>query len=190
MAKKKERVAPEVPAGTVIAYVDGSYEHTLGRYGYGCVLFTPDGKRTELYGGGDNPETAKIRNVGGEMLGAMNAVRWAMRNRYSAVEIRYDYQGIEMWAVKKWKRNNDLTRAYSDTMQKWMRYISISFQKIKGHSGDDWNDRADELAKAGVAAKDNELHEACGKAGDNELCETVSGAEDNELHETRGEAED
>lgn len=158
MSKKKEYIYPEVPPDTVVAYVDGSFNPASGRYGYGCVLFTPDGKRTELFGGGSNPETARVRNVGGEMLAAMHAARWAMKEGFRAVDIHYDYQGIEMWAVRGWKRNNELTRAYSDTMQKWMGRIDISFQKVKGHSGDAWNDRADFLAKKGVEALDNETH--------------------------------
>lgn len=158
MSGKKANTYPDVSPGAVVAYVDGSFNPTAGRYGYGCVLFAPDGERTELFGGGDNPETARIRNVGGEMLAAMHAVQWAMKGGFRAVEIRYDYQGIEMWATKKWKRNNDLTRAYSDTMEKWGARIAISFKKVKGHSGDNWNDRADKLAKMGVAAEDNETH--------------------------------
>ena len=33
----------EVPENMVIAYVDGSFEKSIGRYAFGCVLLTPDG---------------------------------------------------------------------------------------------------------------------------------------------------
>ena len=34
----------EVPENMVIAYVDGSFEKSIGRYAFGCVLLTPDGQ--------------------------------------------------------------------------------------------------------------------------------------------------
>ena len=34
----------EVPENMVIAYVDGSFEKSIGRYAFGCVILTPDGE--------------------------------------------------------------------------------------------------------------------------------------------------
>ena len=131
----------------VIAYVDGSYQDAIKTYAYGCVVFTPEGEVYCRSDCGSNPDTAAIRNVAGEMLGAMTAVQWAMKRGYSAIEIRYDYQGIEMWATGRWKTKNELTRKYAETMQSWGRRIDISYKKIKSHSGDRFNDLADRLAK-------------------------------------------
>ena len=78
----------------LIAYVDGSFEPTLGKYAYGCVLIEPDGIETTLSGSGNDPEVANIRNVAGEMLGAMNAVKWAKAHHYREIRIYYDYMGI------------------------------------------------------------------------------------------------
>lgn len=82
----------EVPENMVIAYVDGSFEKSIGRYAFGCVLLTPDGQEIRESGSGSDPAGVAIRNVAGEMLGAMNAVKWAQENGYPAVEIRYDYE--------------------------------------------------------------------------------------------------
>ncbi|MBQ6386942.1 MAG: reverse transcriptase-like protein [Lachnospiraceae bacterium] len=131
----------------VIAYVDGSYQDAIKTYAYGCVVFTPEGEVYCRSDRGSNPDTAAIRNVAGEMLGAMTAVQWAMKSGYPAIEIRYDYQGIEMWATGRWKTKNELTRKYAETMQNWGRRIGISYKKIKSHSGDRFNDMADRLAK-------------------------------------------
>ena len=69
----------EVPENMVIAYVDGSFEKSIGRYAFGCVILTPAGEEFRKSGSGCDPEGVKIRNVAGEMLGAMNAVQWAKR---------------------------------------------------------------------------------------------------------------
>ena len=50
------------------AYVDGSFDQTVGRYAFGCILLVPDGREIRISGSGDNPESLAIRNVAGEML--------------------------------------------------------------------------------------------------------------------------
>lgn len=64
--------------GTLLAYVDGSYQDALKKYGFGCIFILPDGRIYTEYGNGDNPDSLKQRNVSGEMLGAMYAVRFAL----------------------------------------------------------------------------------------------------------------
>ena len=47
VSKDKEKEAAgivEVPENMVIAYVDGSFEKSIGRYAFGCVILTPDGE--------------------------------------------------------------------------------------------------------------------------------------------------
>ncbi len=131
----------------VIAYVDGSFELTIGRYSFGCVLIEPDGTLTERFGSGDRQESAALRNVTGEMLGAMFAVKWAMTRGYQSIDIRYDYEGIEKWAVGDWKARTELTSKYAAAMKEWQNRIKISFKKIKAHTGNLYNEKADRLAK-------------------------------------------
>lgn len=66
----------EVPENMVIAYVDGSFEKSIGRYAFGCVILTPDGQEVRKSGSGSDPAGVAIRNVAGEMLGSMTAVNW------------------------------------------------------------------------------------------------------------------
>ena len=131
----------------LIAYVDGSFDAAIGKYAFGCVILTPDGDINKESGNGDNPESLAIRNVAGEMLGAMTAVRWAIKNGYDNLELRYDYEGIEKWATGAWKAKNTLTQKYAEYMQRQQNHIKISFRKVKAHSGDYYNEEADKLAK-------------------------------------------
>ena len=130
-----------------MAYVDGSFDEHIGRYSFGCILLTPKGETVQRSGNGENPESLAIRNVAGEMLGAMYAVRWAVKNGYRELVIRYDYQGIEKWALGDWQAKNPLTQKYAQFMRQSMEAVTIHFQKVKAHSGNYYNEQVDQLAK-------------------------------------------
>lgn len=137
-------------ANQVTAYVDGSFNKKIGRYAFGCVLLLPDDRIVRESGNGNNPESLALRNVTGEMLGAMFAVKWCSKHGYPAVEICYDYMGIEMWATGGWSAKNSLTQKYAQFMQENSRKLDISFKKIVAHTGDKYNEEADKLAKAAL----------------------------------------
>ena len=137
----------EITDNKLLAYVDGSFDEALGKYAFGCIIITPNGETIKEFGNGDNPESLAIRNVAGEMLGAMYAVKWAVKNGYDNIELHYDYEGIEKWAVGEWKAKNTLTQKYAAFMNEQQSIIRINFQKVKAHSGDFYNEEADRLAK-------------------------------------------
>jgi len=132
------------------AYVDGSFDPALGKYAYGCYIIDENGEETKLCGCGTDPEGVKQRNVTGEMIAAMLAVKWALKNGCDSLEICYDYAGVENWALGKWKTNNPLTKSYKETMMSWGRKVDLSFIKIAAHTGDEGNETADKLAKKGL----------------------------------------
>lgn len=134
----------------VVAYVDGSFDEKIGKYAFGCIMILPGGEIIRKSGNGDNPESVALRNVTGEMLGAMFAVKWCVENGYSAVRVCYDYSGIEMWATGRWKAKTNLTKKYTDFMKDNMKKIEMTFQKIEAHTGNKYNEEADRLAKAAL----------------------------------------
>ena len=141
-------------ADTLIAYVDGSYEHSLLKYAFGCVFLLPDGSIYVENGSGNNPDSAKLRNVTGEMLGSMFAVRWAIKNGFSKIEIRYDYEGVEKWVTGAWKSKTELTQKYAAAMCKWSQQIQLKFTKVLAHSNVYYNEMADQLAKQALVEKE------------------------------------
>ena len=160
VSKDKEKEAAgivEVPENMVIAYVDGSFEKSIGRYAFGCVILTPDGEEIRKSGSGSDPAGVAIRNVAGEMLGAMNAVKWARENDYPAVEIRYDYEGVEKWVTGVWRAKTPLTSKYAAHMQEAGKEIDISFCKVAAHTGNHYNEEADQLAKSALLRTDEEV---------------------------------
>ena len=143
------------PGGGLVAYVDGSYDHSLRRYAFGCVFILPDDTVYVDNGSGNNPDTASLRNVSGEMLGAMFAVRWAIKNGFSRIELRYDYEGIEKWVTGAWKSKTELTQKYAAAMRRWMESIQMRFTKVEAHTNVYYNELADRLAKDGLREREN-----------------------------------
>lgn len=147
-AERRER---ELPAdGWLLAYVDGSYDDSLKKYAFGCVFLLPDGHIYLQHGSGDREQSLQHRNVTGEMLGAMYAVKVAMANGYQGVEICYDYQGIEKWVTGEWRSKTELTQKYTNAMRDWGRDIRIKFRKVTAHSNVQYNELADRQAKRGL----------------------------------------
>ncbi len=142
------------PEGSLLAYVDGSYDHSIPKYAFGCVFLLPDGRIFTEFGNGDNPLSLQQRNVAGEMLGAMYAVKTAMMNGFRAIEIRYDYEGIEKWVTGAWRSKTELTQKYAKAMGEWSQSIAITFTKVPAHSNVKYNEMADQVAKAGLTQAD------------------------------------
>ncbi len=138
------------PACRLLTYVDGSYDDSLKKYAFGCVFILDDGTIYTECGNGDNPQSLQHRNVTGEMLGAMYAVKTAMFNGFSSVEICYDYQGLEKWVTGEWRAKTELTGKYAAAMREWGRNIQITFTKVAAHTNVKFNELADRTAKRGL----------------------------------------
>lgn len=142
--------AGETAGESLLAYVDGSYDDTLKKYAFGCVFILADGHIYTQYGNGDNEQSLQHRNVTGEMLGAMYAVKTAMLNGFQKVELCYDYQGIEKWVTGEWRSKTELTQKYAKAMREWGTKIQISFTKVAAHTNVKYNELADQMAKQGL----------------------------------------
>ena len=150
--KEKDVELPRVSPGEMIAYVDGSYRLEDGSFSYGAVVISEDGLR-EFSEAFMDHEHASLRNVAGELFGAMKVMDLALEGKITTLHLYYDYQGIESWATGEWKTNRELTRAYKAFVQERKDRCDFVFHKVTAHSGHIWNDRADRLAKDALNIK-------------------------------------
>lgn len=131
------------------AYVDGSYDESKMIAGYGIVIIHDNVVENTL--SGITNKYIGMNNVAGELEGAVQAVKWAINNGIKKLVIHHDYAGISKWVTYEWKANKTGTRMYSGYIRSAMKLVDITFIKVKGHSGDKYNDMADKLAGQAVA---------------------------------------
>lgn len=133
-------------SSTIVAYVDGSYNGSDTEFSYGMVILEGD-EEYQFCKKIKDESLAKMRNVAGEIAGAMAAMEYAVSHDKKRVIIYHDYEGIAKWCLGEWKTNKEGTIAYKKYYDEVIKKVAVEFIKVKGHSNDKYNDMADELAK-------------------------------------------
>ena len=128
------------------AYVDGSYDDTTKSYSYGMVMMHKE-EKLHFFKKFEQDDMSDMRNVAGEIEGSMAAMKYCMDHNIKSISIFYDYEGIEKWCNGDWKAKKEGTKRYVKFYEDVSKYVDVDFIKVKGHSGDKYNDLADELAK-------------------------------------------
>ena len=141
-------------AGRVIVHTDGACSGNPGPGGWGAILEF-NGTRKELSGG-----EALTTNNRMELTGAIVALESLKRpcKVEMHVDSAYVKDGITKW-IHGWKRNGWKTadKKPVKNMELWQRLDAalanheISWRWVKGHAGHSENERADELAREGMA---------------------------------------
>ncbi|GLC89782.1 ribonuclease H family protein [Lysinibacillus piscis] len=140
----------EISSTDLVVYVDGSYSNILKTAGFGCIFLQNNEVIHTVSKGTPIDPTENLWNVSAEIEGVLYAVHWAIQQQYSAINVFYDYQGLEKWATGEWKANKKTTQRYVKEMQALKEQITIHFFKVKAHSGDPLNEQVDQLAKAAL----------------------------------------
>ena len=129
-----------------VAYTDGSYNIETTEFSYGAVIFI-GGEEKHLSKKFLDPELSSMRNVAGEIKGAAAVMRYCVEHGISELDLYYDYEGVEKWCTGEWQTNKEGTIAYKRFYDSIKNMLSVSFNKVKSHSGNRYNDIADKLAK-------------------------------------------
>ena len=143
----------------LFAYTDGACSGNPGPGGWGALLVArEDGtviKERELSGGA--PETTNNRM---ELLAAIHALEALERPSTLTVvtDSAYVKGGITEW-MAGWKRNGWKTKTRKPVKNEdlWQRLDAaqarhrVTWEWVKGHAGHPENERADALARAGMA---------------------------------------
>lgn len=131
----------EPPPNLVSIYVDGSFKPSSAYAGWGWVAIQNSQVLAEDFGITKAP--ALSRNIDGEIEATIQALKWANEKKIPC-KIYHDYQGISCWPMGIWKAKSEIALYYLNQIKQIS--IQYSFQKVKGHSGDTWNEYADRLA--------------------------------------------
>lgn len=143
----------------LFAYTDGACSGNPGPGGWGALLIARDGgavvKQRELKGG-----EADTTNNRMELLAAINALEALARPSTLTIvtDSVYVKNGVTSW-IHNWKRNGWRTAAKKPVknVELWQRLEAaaaphqVTWKWVKGHAGHAENERADELARAGMA---------------------------------------
>ena len=148
----------ESGSGKIIdIYTDGACKGNPGVGGWGALLRVGDRMR-EIYGG--EPLTTNNRMELTAVIRALEALKRSSHVRLHT-DSQYVQQGITVW-IHQWKKrgwrtadkkpvkNADLWRELDERATKH----EIEWIWVRGHSGHDGNERADELANLGCATVD------------------------------------
>lgn len=138
----------------VAIWTDGACSGNPGPGGWGAIL-TFGEHRKELSGGEDETTNNRMELTAAYM--ALDAL-----TRDCEVDLHTDSQyvkgGVTGW-IKNWKRNGWRTAAKKPVknVDLWQKLDeatqrhNVTWHWVKGHAGDPMNERADELARQGMA---------------------------------------
>lgn len=143
----------------LFAYTDGACSGNPGPGGWGVLLRAMDGdaivKERTLSGG-----EAETTNNRMELLAAINALETLAKPSVITVvtDSAYVKNGVTGW-IHGWKRNGWKTASKKPVknVELWQRLDEaqrrheVTWEWVKGHAGHPENERADELARAGMA---------------------------------------
>ncbi|AGJ90577.1 viroplasmin family protein [Mycoplasma putrefaciens] len=130
---------------SAIAYTDGSYDVESKTYSFGAVVIF-NNKQVHISQRFNDSKTAELRNVAGELLAAMHVTQFCLDNNIKDLKIYHDYQGVSKWVTQEWQANKEFTKKYKEYMQNKQKQINISFEWVKAHSNNKYNELADRLA--------------------------------------------
>lgn len=143
----EEEYKEDVP-DTYYAYVDGSNFGDGSAYSGSCVIVYNGEIIDESNLRGENPDFLPKRNIAGEIMGALLAISWAQKNNITQLFICHDYNGVGKWATGEFKARDSLSIMYKQQVDNSIAGgLDLKFIKVKGHSGHEYNERADVLAK-------------------------------------------
>ena len=143
----------------IIAYTDGACSGNPGPGGWGVILQAKDGlvliKERELFGGEKDTTNNRM-----ELIAAISCLESLEKPTTLTLftDSNYVKGGITEW-MKTWKKNEWKTtgKKLVKNVDLWKRLDkarqkhNVTWKWVKGHSGQTENERADELARQGMA---------------------------------------
>ena len=148
--QEKPATRAHADGSRAVIYTDGGCSKNPGPGGYGAVLLV-DGQRRELSGG-----FAHTTNNRMELMGCIKALEALDTTQPVTVhsDSQYVVNGItkgwaKRWKKNDWMRNKDEAAENSDLWEMLLDLCEkrdVEFQWVRGHDGNEGNERCDTLA--------------------------------------------
>ena len=138
----------------VVIYTDGSSRGNPGPGGYGAILISEKGHQKKLSEG-----FRKTTNNRMELLSVIKALE-ALKKPCEVIvfsDSKYVVDAVEKGWVYAWQKKGFAKKKNPDL---WKRYLNVAknhrikFEWVKGHSGNEFNERCDKLAVAAAQKSD------------------------------------
>ena len=135
----------------ISVYTDGACSGNPGIGGWGVVIIANPDKQILLNGGETNTTNNRM-----ELTAAINAVLYFKEKSKFEIftDSKYLKDGIESW-INKWKQNGWKTankkpvknRDLWEKLDEKIIYHEIKWNWVKGHANNEFNEKADQLAR-------------------------------------------
>ena len=135
----------------ITIYTDGACSGNPGIGGWGVAILENNKEDTFLNGGNDNTTNNRM-----ELTAAIEALKYFEDSQTITLitDSKYVKDGIQSW-IQNWKKNGWKTAAKKPVKNKelWVELDdlitmhNISWEWVKGHAGNTYNEKADYLAR-------------------------------------------
>jgi len=135
----------------ILIYTDGACSGNPGIGGWGVVILVPREKPVHLNGGSNNTTNNQM-----ELTATIEGLQYFKESKQILIitDSKYVINGIESW-IKNWKKNGWKTASKKpvknkdlwEKLDKEITKHAIEWQWVKGHAGNDNNEKADYLAR-------------------------------------------
>jgi ribonuclease HI len=148
--------SPTEDGSHVVVYTDGGALGNPGPGGYGVVIIPPGGERRELSGGYRRTTNNRMELmaciVALEHLDAALPIYLHSDSRYMVDAINKKW--VFSWQKRGWKKADGQPAKNPDLWQRLLKRLealNVTFRWVKGHAGQEWNERCDQLAGQAMA---------------------------------------
>lgn len=136
-------------------YTDGACSGNPGPGGWGAVLLYGDNKK-EISGAEMNTTNQRMELLA--VIKALEALKVKGWNVTVYSDSAYVVNAFKQDWISNWQRNGWKNSKKEDVANQdlWKRLVvlkelnNVTMEKVKGHSGDEWNERCDELARNAI----------------------------------------